>query len=167
VDLFTVGYEGCELSDFLSTLERVGINQIIDVRAVPLSRKRGFSKNSLAAALRKCGIRYVHLRALGDPKPGRDAARRGDFSAFRKIYRRHIETVEGRGGIAEAREAAKAMTSALLCYERNPEHCHRSIIARILATEFRFSIRHIGVAAHHMPPSRQDKNDVAGAFAVG
>ena len=84
--LYTVGYEGADLSDFLNTLKVHKIKQIIDVRDLPLSRKRGFSKNALAAALAKIGITYLHLKALGDPKPGREAARSGDFASFRRIW---------------------------------------------------------------------------------
>src|SRR3546814_15143370 len=87
--LYTIGYEGSDIAHFLLTLQQCGIKRVIDVREVPLSRKRGFSKTALAAKLVESGIDYSHFKALGDPKPGRDAMRRGDFSAFVDIYSEH------------------------------------------------------------------------------
>src|SRR3546814_2896152 len=73
--LYTIGYEGSDIAHFLLTLQQCGIKRVIDVREVPLSRKRGFSKTALAAKLVESGIDYSHFKALGDPKPGRDAMR--------------------------------------------------------------------------------------------
>src|SRR3546814_2556028 len=92
--LYTIGYEGSDIAHFLLTLQQCGIKRVIDVREVPLSRKRGFSKTALAAKLVESGIDYSHFKALGDPKPGRDAMRRGDFSAFVDIYRSEEHTSE-------------------------------------------------------------------------
>ena len=143
--LFTLGYEGAELEDFLRTLSDSGVTQLIDVREVPISRKRGFSKTALRGALAARDIVYLHLKGLGDPKPGRDAARRGDVSEFRRIYQKHLESDEAKAALAIAGARATARTSCLLCFERDNSHCHRSIVARRLAAERGFSVRHIGV----------------------
>ena len=143
--LFTLGYEGADLEDFLQTLSACGITQLIDVREVPISRKRGFSKRALSEALAARGIVYLHLRDLGDPKPGREAARRGDFDAFRRIYGRHLRRCEAKAALALAGSRAAARTSCLLCFERDHANCHRSIVARHLARERGFAVRHIGV----------------------
>jgi uncharacterized protein (DUF488 family) len=143
--LFTLGYEGADLQGFLRTLSENGITQLIDVREVPISRKRGFSKSALRDALANRGILYLHLKDLGDPKPGREAARRGDFSEFQRIYAKHLETEDAKAALAMAAARASARTSCLLCFERDNANCHRSVVARHLASERGFSVRHIGV----------------------
>lgn len=143
--LYTVGYEGADLSDFIATLKTHNIKQIIDVRDLPLSRKRGFSKNALASALAEVGVRYLHLKSLGDPKDGREAARSGDTARFRRIYGRHLDSIEAKDGLKAAAVAAKKVTSSLLCYERDHIDCHRSMIADRLKDNFK--IQHISVAS--------------------
>jgi uncharacterized protein (DUF488 family) len=143
--LYTVGYEGADLGGFLATLKAHEIKQIIDVRDLPLSRKRGFSKNALTAALAEVGIGYVHLKSLGDPKPGRDAARSGNIAAFRRIYTRHLATDLAKAGLVAAASAARKTISSLLCYERDYIDCHRSIVAERLKADFK--VQHIEVTS--------------------
>lgn len=143
--LFTIGYEGVELADFLATLAACGITQIIDVRDVPISRKHGFSKNILAEALAAKGIAYVHLKDLGDPKPGREAARRGNYGLFIKIYSTHLKTDAAQAALNVAAKKAGQRVSCLLCFERAHEHCHRNVVAVALAQLAGFTIRHVGV----------------------
>lgn len=142
--LYTVGYEGADLGDFIATLKAHKIKQIIDVRDLPLSRKRGFSKNALTAALAKFGIGYVHLKSLGDPKPGRDAARSGDIAAFRQIYTHHLATDLAKAGLVAAATAARETVSSLLCYERDHIDCHRAIVAERIKSGFK--VQHIEVS---------------------
>lgn len=160
--LFTIGYEGSDLVDFLATLSACGVEQVIDIRDVPISRKRGFSKNALAEVLASRGIAYLHLKGLGDPKPGRDAARRGDFSAFRKIYAQHLKGHDAQAGLRMAAQAAGAKLSCLLCFERAHEHCHRTIVAAALSDQERFTIKHLGVrknlASDSRPIHERDRN---------
>lgn len=132
--LFTIGYEGTDIHRFVETLRTVGIEVVADVRAVPISRKPGFSKTSLAAHLADAGIRYEPFKALGDPKPGRDAARGGRFAEFRAIYGAHLETVDARAALSELAAVAAGRATCLLCFERDPTQCHRSIVATSLAT---------------------------------
>ena len=75
--IYTIGYEGTDIERFVATLKIVGIKHLADVRAVAVSRKKGFSKSALSARLDAEGIQYFHFIELGDPKPGRDAARAG------------------------------------------------------------------------------------------
>ena len=162
--LYTVGYEGADLGEFIATLEAYSIQQIIDVRELPLSRKRGFSKTALAAALEKAGIKYLHLKPLGDPKPGREAARSGDITRFRRIYLHHLSTDQAQEGLGNARAAAKKMTSSLLCYERNHTDCHRSIIAEKLKVDFKVNHLTIPVLTSKR---RKSAHDVSAAFTLG
>src|SRR6478672_10740638 len=92
--VFTIGYEGATQKELIAALEQAGVARVIDVRAVPLSRKPGFSKNILAAGLREAGIDYVHLKALGTPPAGREAARKGRWAEMNLIYAAQLETVE-------------------------------------------------------------------------
>ena len=143
--LFTVGYEGSELAEFLATLSRQDITQVIDVRELPLSRKRGFSKQALSDALKARGITYIHLKDLGDPKPGREAARRGQFAEFRRIYGQHLRKVASQEALATAGTLASKRRSCLLCFEREPADCHRTIIAAAMMERWKFSVVHLSV----------------------
>ncbi|MGK6357012.1 DUF488 family protein [Sphingomonas sp. DT-207] len=126
--IFTIGYEATTMDEFLAALKRAGVERLIDVRAVPLSRRPGFSKNILAASLREAGIEYVHLRNLGTPKPGRDAAKKGDVKTLRAVYDNQLGLPEAQAEVAQMRALAEEKPSALLCYERDPGHCHRTLL---------------------------------------
>lgn len=128
--VYTIGYEATTMADFLSALTGAGVTRVIDVRALPLSRRPGFSKSMLAATLREAGIDYVHLKALGTPKRGRDAAKKGDVATLRAVYDDQLALPEAQAAAAQMRELAAEMPSALLCYERDPCHCHRTLLLR-------------------------------------
>ena len=143
--VYTIGYEGADLAAFLFTLRLAGIETLVDVRDRPLSRKRGFSKSALGAALSTVGISYLHMPALGDPKPGREAARRGDYRLFREIFGRQMASAPAQEALAALEELARRKNICLLCFERDPRHCHRGIIADHLKRESGFLISHLGV----------------------
>ncbi|WP_066819919.1 DUF488 domain-containing protein [Sphingomonas mali] len=128
--IFTIGYEGTTMDAFLTTLREAGVEQVIDVRALPLSRRPGFSKNILAATLKDSGIGYVHLKALGTPKPGRDAAKKGDWRTMERVYAGQLHLPEAQAQAAQLRDLATEKPSALLCFERDPKHCHRTMLLR-------------------------------------
>ncbi|WP_026046578.1 MULTISPECIES: DUF488 domain-containing protein [unclassified Sphingomonas] len=126
--IFTIGYEAATMSDFLAALTRAGVTRVIDVRALPLSRRPGFSKTSLAASLAAADIDYVHLKALGTPKAGRDAAKKGDVATLESVYAHQLELPEAQVQAARMLALAAEQPSALLCYERDPRHCHRTLL---------------------------------------
>jgi len=126
--IFTIGYEQTTMADFLAALNGAGVERVIDVRAVPLSRRPGFSKNILAASLKEAGIEYVHLRNLGTPKLGRDAAKKGDVATLERVYEGQLGLPEAQAEAARMRDLAAEKPSALLCYERDPRHCHRTLL---------------------------------------
>src|SRR6187431_294656 len=105
--LFTIGYEKARLADFLGTLAEAGIENLIDVRDRPISRRPGFSKRQLAAALEEAGIRYVGLTALGTPPEGREAGRRGDWDRFWDIVGGRLSTAEAELALHEAADTAR------------------------------------------------------------
>ena len=126
--VYTIGYEGATVAEFLDALARAGVERVIDVRALPLSRRPGFSKSSLAASLHERGVEYIHLKALGTPKRGRDAAKKGDVATLREVYAGQLELPEAQAQAAQMRVLAAEKPSALLCYERDPCHCHRTLL---------------------------------------
>jgi uncharacterized protein (DUF488 family) len=133
--IFTIGYEATTIADFLSALEKAGVERIIDVRAVPNSRRPGFSKNPLKNALAEVGIEYVHLKALGTPADGRAAARAGKQDDLERIYAGQLELPEAMVQAEQMRELAEEKPSALLCYEREPAQCHRSLVLAAVARD--------------------------------
>lgn len=161
--LFTIGYEGAEISQFLDTLAACGVEQVLDIRDIPVSRKRGFSKTALTKALEERHIGYHHFKALGDPKPGRDAMRRGDYQAFLTVFNAHLSTAIAQGALTDAIAQASKRTSVLLCYERSPKQCHRTIVAREMEQAAGFRVRAIGVSPRLQAPdtSQMDMIDLA------
>lgn len=129
--IFTIGYEGVTMDAFIAALRDAGVERVIDVRALPLSRRPGFSKSTLAASLKAAGIDYAHLKALGTPKRGRDAAKKGDVATLRAVYDAQLALPETQAAAAQMRDLAAEKPSALLCYERDPCHCHRTLLLQM------------------------------------
>jgi uncharacterized protein (DUF488 family) len=154
---YTIGYEGSRVEDFVPILQQFGIETLIDVRDVPLSRKPGFSKSALSANLQTSGIVYVHLKGLGDPKPGRLAARAGNFEQFRRIFDEHMETNAARRDLERAIELIHQRPCCLMCFEHEHCHCHRSIVADHIVERTGLPLRHISTKAlsvrHEQPAS--------------
>lgn len=146
-ELLTIGYEGAEPENFVAALKQAGATVVIDVREVAASRKRGFSKTALADALKAAGIAYVHLRALGTPKPGREAARSGDAKTFEAIFRAHLSGEAAQAALTEAIDIAQAGRACLMCLERDHDRCHRSIVADAMAARADFQVRPLVVGA--------------------
>jgi uncharacterized protein (DUF488 family) len=133
--IFTIGYEGATQLEFIETLRTAGVRLLADVRAVPLSRRPGFSKNVLAAGLREAGIAYVGLKALGTPPAGREAARKHDLARLAEVYAGQLELPEALAQIAQLRALAAEQLTALLCFEREPACCHRSLLVQAALPE--------------------------------
>src|SRR5271170_7774534 len=136
--LRTIGYEAATQAAVIDCLRRASVEVLIDVRAVASSRRAGFSKTILAASLREAGIDYVHLRALGTPKAGREAARAGRTGEMHAIFEAHMAEPEAVIALAEAAGIAFTRPSALLCYEAKASDCHRRILTDRLREELGF-----------------------------
>lgn len=143
--IHTIGYEGAMVEDFVATVRSFGVQVLIDIRDVPVSRKPGFSKRALAAKLEDVRIRYEHIRALGNPKPGREAARRGDIRTFERIFRAHLERKPARDALNQALELSSALRACLLCFERDHSVCHRAIVADKMSDREEFEVCHLVV----------------------
>ncbi len=135
VRIFTIGYEQATVPEVIGALKQAGVERVLDVRALPLSRRPGFSKSALHGALVEEGIAYEHLKALGTPKEGRDAAKRGDQATLERIYAGQLELPEAQAAAAVLLDRAAAQAIAVLCYERDPADCHRSMLLAAIAPE--------------------------------
>jgi uncharacterized protein (DUF488 family) len=133
--IFTIGYEGTTVPEFVAALQKARVERVIDVRALPLSRRPGFSKSPLKAALQEAGIEYVHLKALGTPAEGRAAARAGRHADLVRIYAGQLELPEAIAQSGQMLELAREKPSALMCMEREPAHCHRTLLLDAVAPD--------------------------------
>ena len=133
--IFTIGYEAITMAEFIAALRKAAVERVIDVRALPLSRRPGFSKSPLKVALNEAGIDYVHLKALGTPADGRAAARAGRQEELERIYAGQLELPEAMVAAQQMLELAAERSSALLCYEREPAECHRSLLLDAVASD--------------------------------
>jgi uncharacterized protein (DUF488 family) len=134
--IWTIGYEQSTVADVFGALTGAGVEILADVRALPLSRRPGFSKSALAGAAQEAGIEYRHMKPLGTPADGRAAARRGDHAALERIYAGQLELPEALAAMAELRALAGERRVALLCYERDAAACHRSLLIDALLPDF-------------------------------
>ena len=144
--LCTIGYEKTTPQELIATLHAQAVRALIDVRTLPISRKPGFAKRALAQALGEAGIAYHPMPALGNPKPGREAARRGDFQAFKCIYQAHLCGEDAQRALAEVIRIASRECACLLCFERDHAICHRTLIAEAVATRAAMTLQHLKVA---------------------
>jgi uncharacterized protein (DUF488 family) len=134
--LWTIGYEKVGVPDFIAALKAARIKTLIDVREVANSRRAGFSKKSLAASLDEAGIAYIHMKPLGTPKAGREAARKGDAKTMRRIFEAKMAEPESQMALAETAELAGKGRVCLMFLEHDWRDCHRSIVAKHLAEDF-------------------------------
>ena len=131
----TIGYEGRNIAEFVEALASAGVTLLVDVRENAMSRVRGFSKNRLREALGDAGIGYEHMKGLGNPKENRDALRSGDERAIAYFNKRLLN-----GSADDLRHLAEVLQSehvALLCFERDHQTCHRSLIVDALQAQDR------------------------------
>jgi len=141
--LHTIGYERTGFPAFLAALQDAGIETLIDVRELPNSRRAGFSKNMLKTNLAAAGIGYVHLKALGTPKAGRQAGQRGDMAAFWPIVDAALERPEARLALEQAAVLARGQRACLMCLEHDWRVCHRARICEILESAHGFRATHL------------------------
>ena len=134
--IFTIGYEQATQAAVVMALRDAGVEVLADIRYLPLSRRPGFSKSSLRAAVEQAGIAYRHFRDLGTPAEGRSAARRGDRAELARIYAGQLELPEAMKQMAELRALAEEKRVCLLCYERNAVECHRALLFDALFGDF-------------------------------
>ncbi|MBA4353865.1 MAG: hypothetical protein C0409_04165 [Novosphingobium sp.] len=134
--IWTIGYEQATVAGVVAALRNAGVEVLADVRALPLSRRPGFSKSALAAAMQAAGIEYMHFKPLGTPADGRAAARRNDHAALSRIYAGQLELPEAIAAGARLADIATGRRVALLCYEREAHGCHRTLLRQAVLPGF-------------------------------
>ncbi|QQN73823.1 DUF488 family protein [Croceicoccus sp. YJ47] len=134
--IWTIGYEQATVPALIDALTAAGIELLVDVRALPLSRRPGFSKTALAGAAQEAGIAYRHMKPLGTPKEGREAARKGDRATLERVYEGQLELPEALAAGAELRDLALHHRTAMLCFCRDASKCHRSILHAAMLDDF-------------------------------
>jgi uncharacterized protein (DUF488 family) len=143
--VFTIGYEGLNIDAFISLLAKHGVETVVDVRELPLSRKPGFSKKALASMLNLSGHEYVHMVDLGCPKPVRNRYREdGNWKRYTEGFLKYLKT-QG-AAIAELSDLVSSSNCALLCYEADFNFCHRSMVANAVHEHCGANVKHISVA---------------------
>ena len=140
-EVLTIGYERATPSTLVAALRAAGVQMLVDVRALANSRKPGFAKGALSAALQEAGIGYLHLRALGTPAEGRAAVRAGHPEVMRRIFAAHLEGTEAQAALANLKDLAGRERVCLLCLEDDPRTCHRTLVAEA-----------VGMPAVHLHP---------------
>jgi uncharacterized protein (DUF488 family) len=145
--IFTIGYGEATPDRVIAALRAAGVATLVDVRAIANSRRPGFSKGALSAALEAAGIGYLHLRPLGTPAEGRAAARSGRPAEMRRIFAAHLAGTEPQAALAALANRAGRERVCLLCLEADPAQCHRTLVAEAVAAEVP------GVVINHLHPA--------------
>lgn len=142
--LATIGYEGTTVQRVVEVLREAAVALLVDVRAVASSRRPGFSKTRLAAHLEEAGIGYLHLRGLGTPAEGRAAARAGRHDEMRRIFGGHLAMPGAQAELDALAEIVRSGRRAcLLCFEADPAHCHRTLVAAAVSSLVPVEIVHL------------------------
>ena len=145
IQVYTVGYEGWLADGFLDVLLRAGIQRLIDVRSNPVARRYGFHKSTLARLCGNVEIEYRHVPQLGIPSEQRQGL--NTTSDYEALFARYeTETLpRERRAVAEVAALMTERPSALMCMEANPAQCHRSILAKALASNLDLPVQHLGM----------------------
>lgn len=144
--LFTIGYEGANLSDFVERLRAAKIDVLLDIREIPISRRRGFSKSALGEAVKASGIAYRHEKQLGSPKAMRHRLREdGNYERFFRDFKRYLDK---QWNVLEALAEELKGNVVLMCYEKDHTDCHRRSVAEALSQLLGKTPVHLGVGDH-------------------
>lgn len=140
--VYTIGYEGKHIQEFISLLKRNNVKLVVDVRANPISRKKGFTKKTLNLILHEYGLKYIHMEELGNPKEIRETySRNGSvdylFSEYKKYLDKHTEAIE------YLMTYIGNTSACLMCFEKKPTECHRGAIAEYLYFNKGVAISHL------------------------
>jgi uncharacterized protein (DUF488 family) len=141
--IYTAGYEGKTVDEFLNLLMESGISQLLDVRYNPISRRYGFHKSTLMRLCNFLGISYQHLPGLGIPSSERaDLASENKYTSLFENYRCSLPSRVN--DVAKVIDLLQSKPSVLVCMEANPEFCHRNVLAQYLTASVDMPIKHLG-----------------------
>lgn len=151
--IYTIGYEAAAIDDFVATLRLMDVDLLLDVRELPISRRRGFAKVALKEALADAGIAYHHEKRLGSPKPIRDRLKKDwKYDIFFKDYGQHLEE---HGSLMAALAKDLSGNVALMCFERNYKECHRRVVAAAFSELTGIQPIHLGVQSREQRKAYQ------------
>ncbi|HEY3783941.1 MAG TPA: DUF488 domain-containing protein [Steroidobacteraceae bacterium] len=143
--LTTIGYQGARLEAFIEALKDARVTLLLDVRELPISRRAGFSKTPLSEALASAGIAYRHEKALGTPRRIRYRHRENhDMERFFAEYRAYLVT---QMSLLDSLARTLQGTVALMCFERDPAQCHRSVLGAELGARMGIPCRDLFVSS--------------------
>ena len=143
-EIATIGYQGATIADVVQELVDAKVQLLVDVRAVAMSRRPGFAKSRLAANLAEGGIDYLHLRGLGTPADGRAAARAGRHDEMQRIFAEHMQSAVAQTDLHTlASIVQEGKRVCLLCFEADPQHCHRLLVAEALTQLTAVKVTHL------------------------
>lgn len=126
-ELLTIGYEGRNIDEFVDLLKDHHITRLIDVRELPISRKKGFSKSAFRDRLNDENIEYVHSKTLGCPSPIRNKFKLDrNYEKLFKAYSKYLS--DNMEGIEELDGYIPNGVNCIMCFESDPEKCHRKVI---------------------------------------
>jgi uncharacterized protein (DUF488 family) len=141
--LYTIGYEGRQIEDVTALLVDAGVELLVDVRKVPMSRRPAFRKNALASALEECGIGYEGMSELGTPQPLRDyLADTKNYEVFFRRFGKNLDRCDD--ALYELTALARENRVAILCFEADALRCHRSVIAQRVEKSLGQPTNHLG-----------------------
>lgn len=152
--IHTIGYQGASTEDLVASLRSASVTRLIDARQSPYSRRPEFSIEELSASLADYGIAYTHIRELGNPPAGREAAHTGHKAVFREIFNAHLDGPDGQKGLALALTFAAYETVCLLCLEKSHLNCHRSMVADRLNAMSGQEIVHLRIETRQAHPAQ-------------
>ncbi len=157
VRVYTVGHSTRSLDELIALLRAFDVSILADIRTVPRSRRNPqFNTDTLASALPRRRLRYVHLARLGGlRRPRRDSPNTGWRNESFRGFADHMQTPDFESGLAELRALAREGTVAVMCAEAVPWRCHRSLVADALAARGA-TVQHItgpsSASPHRMTP---------------
>ncbi len=132
--LLTVGHSTRSQPDFVALLKAHGVKRLVDVRSIPRSRHNPqFSRGQLGPALRRAGISYIHMKALGGLRhPRSDSVNTAWRNASFRGFADYMQTREFTHNLRRLMKLARSKQTAIMCAEAVPWRCHRSLIADAL-----------------------------------
>ncbi|WP_054693665.1 DUF488 domain-containing protein [Syntrophomonas palmitatica] len=140
--IYTIGYEGKTLEEFLKTLKNAGVTFLVDVRENPNSRKKGFSKQILSETLNNQDIKYKHFAKLGTPKDIRlEYQSSGNIDFLFEHYRNYLK--QNPEYIDNLLDEIGDNCACLMCFEKLATQCHRLVITEYLFINHGAAIKHL------------------------
>jgi uncharacterized protein (DUF488 family) len=132
--VFTIGHSTRPIDEFVGLLRTHGIQQLVDIRTIPKSRRNPqFNADSLAASLAAAEIAYLHMKDLGGLRhPRRDSINLGWHNVGFRGFADYMQTPEFAQALDHAIRLTERAPTALMCAEAVPWRCHRSLVADAL-----------------------------------